>query len=352
MNKSPAVKAKAKRLRPERHVFRGPRTLSVMPTFTCPAACTDCGTLSSPQERTRLNIDRILETIDEAKEIGFYNVVFTGGEATLRWAELLRGIRHAHDLGFPVRLVTNAHWATDLDTTREKLAELIDHGLSEINYSTGDEHMRFIPLERVVYGIVAACERAFRVHVMVEMKKESGITRSTVMEQPLIAQMTEEQHRWLSVVASPWMPLSHTASYQYPEGNAVTRENLGVRSGCDSVLQTYTVQADGRIGACCGLGLRAINELNVTRAEQPERLRQAIIESEADFLKLWIHYWGPEKIVRGPPGTIRPSNGKASIPITANSASAFITTTRYGKSSSIIGKKSSARSSRRHGSTR
>ena len=209
----------------------------------------------------------------------------------------MRGIRHAHDLGFPVRLVTNAHWATDLDTTREKLAELIDHGLSEINYSTGDEHMRFIPLERVVYGIVAACERAFRVHVMVEMKKESGITRSTVMEQPLIAQMTEEQHRWLSVVASPWMPLSHTASYQYPEGNAVTRENLGVRSGCDSVLQTYTVQADGRIGACCGLGLRAISELNVTRAEQPERLRQAIIESEADFLKLWIHYWGPEKIV-------------------------------------------------------
>jgi hypothetical protein len=243
MNKSQLSnpKSEASRRRTPRHVVRGPRTLSVMPTFTCPAACSECGTLSSPHERTRLDVDRIIDAINEAKELGFYNVVFTGGEATLRWSDLLRCISHAKGLGFPVRLVTNAHWALNLDVARKKLGVLIDTGLSEINYSTGDEHTRFVPIERVVWGIVAACERSFRVHVMVEMKSGNGVTRAVLLQHPMIEGLSEAQKRWLSVVESPWMPLSHSAIHKYPLGNAVDRFNIGLRSGCDSVLQTYTL---------------------------------------------------------------------------------------------------------------
>jgi organic radical activating enzyme len=290
---SPAIQ-----LKPERHLYRGLRTLSIMPTFTCTAACTDCGTLSSPQERTRLHVDHIIAAIDEAKELGFFNVVFTGGEATLRWNDLLRCISHARHLGFPVRLVTNAHWAKDLEIARKKLALLINAGLSEINYSTGDEHVRFVPIERVAYGIVAACERSFRVHVMVELKKDNSVVRETLVQHSLVAGLSEEQRKCLSVAPSPWMPLSYAAVNRYPEGSATDRGNAATRSGCDSVLQTYTVQADGRVGACCGLGLRVIPELNVERAENSGFLRRAIADSEEDFLKLWIHYQGPERIVR------------------------------------------------------
>jgi organic radical activating enzyme len=298
---TPTQSAPAKRsaipLKPERLVFRGPRTLSIMPTFTCTAACAECGTMSSPQERTRLDTDRIIAAIDEAKELGFYNVVFTGGEATLRWNDLLHCISHARRLRFPVRLVTNAHWAHDLETAREKLAILIDAGLSEINYSTGDEHARFVPIERVAYGVVASCERGFRVHVMVELKKDNSVVRDTLMQHPLVAGLTEDQRKWLSVVPSPWMPLNHATVHNYPEGCATDRRNTPLRSGCDSVLQTYTVQADGRVGSCCGLGLRVIPELNVARVDEPGFLRRAIVDSEEDFLKLWIHYQGPERIL-------------------------------------------------------
>jgi hypothetical protein len=268
-----------------------------MPTFTCPAACKDCGTLSNPEERTRLGVEHTIAAISEAKELGFSNVVFTGGEATLRWNDLLRCIGHARGLGFPVRLVTNAHWALDLETARRKIAILIEAGLSEINYSTGDEHVRFIPLEHVAYAIVAACERSFRVHVMVELKSENGVTRDTLMGHPLVTALTPAEMEWLTVVPSPWMPLSHKILHHYPEGTATDRHNVAVRGGCDSVLQTYTVQADGRVGACCGLGLRLIPELNVTRVEQSNFLRRAIDEAEEDFLKLWLHYHGPERIV-------------------------------------------------------
>src|SRR5262249_24432194 len=155
-----------------------------------------------------------------------------------------------------------------------------DAGLSEINYSTGDEHAQFVPIERVACGIVAACERSFRVHLMIELRKGNVIVRYSLTQHPLVAALSDDQRKWLSVVPSPWMPLNHEATNQYPEGTAVTPKNLALRRGCDSVLQTYTVQADGRVGACCGLGLRVIPELNVERVEEEGFLRRAIIASE------------------------------------------------------------------------
>jgi len=43
--------------------------------------------------------------------------------------------------------------------------------------------------------------------------------------------------------------------------------------------------------------LRSIPELNVANVHQPGFLRRAIIESEDDLLKLWVHYEGPERII-------------------------------------------------------
>ena len=95
-------------------IFGGKKTLSVMPTFTCPASCSNCGTLSGPHDSTNIGLDKIIKAIQEAKELDFYNVVFTGGETTLRWDDLLLAITEARKLGLPTRIVTNAHWATSL----------------------------------------------------------------------------------------------------------------------------------------------------------------------------------------------------------------------------------------------
>ncbi len=93
----------------ERGYFSAGRILIIMPTFTCPAACSNCGTLSGPLVRTTLALDKILGAIQEAKELGFEGVIFSGGEATLRWPDLQVGIAKATQLGMPTRLVTNAH---------------------------------------------------------------------------------------------------------------------------------------------------------------------------------------------------------------------------------------------------
>src|SRR5687767_12928754 len=124
-------------------IFARSKTLSVMLTYACPAACKNCGTSSSPHDKNKLNIETALSGIDQARSLGFDNVVFTGGESTLRWRDLLVAIRHAKTLHFPTRLVTNAHWATSLDRASALTRELHEAGLDEINFSTGDEHVRF-----------------------------------------------------------------------------------------------------------------------------------------------------------------------------------------------------------------
>ncbi|WP_433171733.1 radical SAM protein [Actinoallomurus sp. CA-150999] len=274
----------------------GRKTLSIMPTFTCTAACTDCGTLSSPKARGRLPIEVITSAIAQAHRLGFANVVFTGGEATLRWRDLLAGLSYARELGLPTRLVTNAHWAATPERARDRLRQLIDAGLDEINYSTGDEHIRFVPVERVVHASVAAVHAGLPVVVMIELRRRRAVTADTIRTHPLVRALGEDA-ALVRTNESAWMPLDPERTGDYADGSTVDAATLHSRRGCDHVLQTYTIQADGRVGACCGLGLRTVAELNPVVAEGDDFLERAIAESEEDFLKLWLHYFGPERIL-------------------------------------------------------
>jgi len=95
---------------------------------------------------------------------------------------------------------------------------------------------------------------------------------------------------------SPWMPLNPAKKENYPPGMAIDRNNLAKVRGCDSVIQTITVQADGRIGACCGLGMRLVPELQVGRIGEIS-LTEGFSEAEDDLLKRWIRAEGPERIL-------------------------------------------------------
>ena len=132
------------------------KTLSVMPTYKCTAECLHCGTCSSPRQETFLDTELMLRSIDQAIDSGYKVVVFTGGEATLAEDALLKGIRRANDRGVCTRLVTNGWWASDEESADAMIAKLIAAGLKEINFSTGDQHARFVPIENVLRASYAA----------------------------------------------------------------------------------------------------------------------------------------------------------------------------------------------------
>ena len=273
------------------------KTLSVMPTNRCPAECNHCGTLSSPRERGRLPLADIIRTIDEAADAGYSTVVFTGGEPTFIGRDLDRAIEQAVARGMSTRVVTNAHWAKTDQAADERIESFIASGLNEINYSTGDEHVRFVPLENILRAITAAVKANLHVSVMVELVARRSVTRESITEHPwYCALCTSYPKRKVDVQESPWMPLDPGKIHSYPEGMTINKGNVAARCGCDSVLSTTTLQSNGNLAACCGLGMKLLPELQLGNIASLT-LGQADLEASADFLKRWIRAEGPEQIL-------------------------------------------------------
>ena len=272
------------------------KTLSVMLTYTCPAECTDCGTLSSPRSKENISIADAKRYILDASGKDYRVIVFTGGEATLRWKDLLEGIRYATELGFLTRLVTNAHWANREDMAQEKLLALIEAGLKEINFSTGDEHARFIPIERVALATRLATASGLPTSVMIETRLRREISAERFRAEPDIQAMSADQLLLLSALESPWMPLDPNKVEEYERGLSATHADVEARKPCSSLLTTVTVQADGRIASCCGLGMRQIDELNI--GVIGDSLAEIQRRGESDIVKLAIHYLGPMALLK------------------------------------------------------
>lgn len=275
-----------------------PKVLSLMPTWQCTAACSDCGTFSTPRNRTRLDLQDLLTAITRAHEASFKVVVFTGGEATLRWKDLLSAIEHATSLGLSTRLVTNAWWARRPEQAAAKIGMLVSAGLKEINFSTGDEHAKFVPIGSIVNAILASLDVGLVPLVMIEVRSGARLVKSTLTENPSLRARAQE---WLDsdpISESPWMPMDLGARGDYPPNHYVTRENLGQRSGCESLFNTHTLQADGRIAICCGLGIRQISELQI---ESFERGATSFVEierkAEAHLVRLLVKRFGPERLL-------------------------------------------------------
>lgn len=278
-------------------IYKGARSLSVMLTYSCPASCKNCGTISSPNDKTRVELPTILSAIDQASHLEFANVVFTGGEATLRWEDLLISIKHAAQKGLKSRLVTNAYWASSIAEANIRIQSLVDAGLAEINFSTGDEHIRFIPIDNVAFATVAALARAISVSVMIEFREGREITKEVFLNHPAINSLPINIVKLVNIIESPWMPLNPLETARYPEGVAFNSDNLHTAKGCNSVLQSYVLTGDNTVASCCGLGMRLIKELNVGAAVGDDYLTRAIEDSENDFFKVLLHYKGPEKIL-------------------------------------------------------
>jgi organic radical activating enzyme len=278
-------------------IFRGPRTLAIMPTFRCVANCESCGTLSNPFDKTELSLQSIIKCIQEAKRINFANIVFTGGESTLCWKKLLNAIKETKNLGMMTRLVTNAHWATTPNKASNRIQILKKAGLDEINFSTGDEHAKFVPITNIINAIVTSISNQFKPAVMIEDRTGKTITKKKILNYPEIQKLISADTNCLTVTESPWMPLDPFKVEQYQNCILANYDNLDSFTSCDTVLQSLTLLSDGNISTCCGFGTRLIPELIVSNIRKPDFLTTAIENTENDFLKIWLHYEGPLKIL-------------------------------------------------------
>lgn len=209
-------------------------------------------------------------------------VVFTGGESTLLGDDLLEMISYCASNGLLTRLVTNAAWAIDELSAEGMLKDLRDAGLSEINFSTDDFHIPWVPFGNIKRAWDASKDKGFlSVLVATCSGPSSDLTPEGIRErlqdnldifhsedelEDLLFSSEVEGTRYL--ISSSRISkigrglfLSEDCFGPYEEIN-----RAGLYGPCPSLMDPPTLNPDGSFGVCCGLSTEGNPVLNLGSA--------------------------------------------------------------------------------------
>lgn len=271
-----------------------PVILSIITTYHCTAACEHCCFHCTPSRSEAIPPENIMKYISQAATLPSMKlVVFTGGECFTLGDKLIEAITHARTLGLATRCVTNGFWAkTDVSVTAW-IQKIKEAGLTEINFSTGDHHARYVPLDVIARGVYNTCEAGIPTAVNIELFEESKA-------KPILKSIFRDwkkKYPHLSIHYGLWIPnggatkMRHSKFFQWKQNQSRFR-------GCSSVLSTLTIRPDEKLIECCGLYLDYVHEMVVGDLKK-ESLQEIVNwrRQHEDFLKIWIAVEGTEAVL-------------------------------------------------------
>jgi MoaA/NifB/PqqE/SkfB family radical SAM enzyme len=95
--------------------------LHILLTYQCNYECEHCFVWGGPTQSGVLTIEQIEHILDQARQADVTSIYFEGGEPFLYYAELVKGVRVASEMGFSVGIVSNAYWALTIADALEWL---------------------------------------------------------------------------------------------------------------------------------------------------------------------------------------------------------------------------------------
>lgn len=273
-------------------LIKEPQTLTFVTTTKCSSACENCCFHCSPKRKRRLTKEQMLRYMEQVKK-DFPNIislVLTGGECTLL-PELTEIIDvAAHKYGLYVRIVTNAHWAKNLEKARLKVHEWKEAGLTEINFSTGDEHLKFVSENTIKNAILASIEEGLVPFVNIESQDNHNFNSNVFRKDPELDLFIKEGK--LIIANGIWIDFKH------PEEIARKPKNICVPAfqRCENLFNGITITPDNRMKACCGITSNNIAYLDLGNPEKYP-IRHLYNNQFNDFIKIWLHTEGAHKIL-------------------------------------------------------
>jgi len=270
-----------------------PHTLSLITTHQCTAACDHCCFNCTPKIIDAIPINRLHSLIDEANEIESIQViVFTGGECFLLGDDLYDLIAHAKQNGLLTRCVTNGYWGTEKNVDGV-VKSLVAAGLDEINFSTGEEHGTYVPPDRVRTAALACNNAGIRVLINIELFNDTSFNAISFIESDGLCAAVES--KTIKVQRNVWIKGDGARELEHQRTHS--RFNPDRIGGCHTALNVLAVTPKQSLVACCGLHMERIPELHLGSIEN-ESLLSLVRRVPDDFLKIWIHVEGPERILQ------------------------------------------------------
>lgn len=217
-------------------------------------------------------------------------LVLTGGECTiLKYLPEIIDVA-SHKYGLAVRIVSNAHWARTYDSARRKVVELKIAGLNEINFSTGDEHLEFVPIEYIKNAIIASVEEGFVPYVNVESIEGHGFNSAFFAKDEQLSNLLNDNK--FKVSNGIWIDFKNPQTMMKKPDKGICCSN----QRCDNIFSGLVITPDNRLKACCGITSGRVKHLDLGNpAKIP--LRTLYSKQFDDFVKIWLHTDGALKIL-------------------------------------------------------
>jgi hypothetical protein len=271
----------------------GPRTLTILPTYRCTAACEQCCFGSNPDAPDGLSLARILRLLDDAVAAfpRLQLVVFSGGECFLLGQDFFAAIAQARHHGLLVRAVSNGFWGKSPRAAMRIAKRAKAAGLSELNLSTGRDHVRWVPLTSVVHAAAASVNAGISTLLTVEEDADDSEVVSDVLANPVL-QALQSGGSLFKLVVNTWMRFNDRHAPRVAKGR---RASIDMR--CNQLFDNLVVTPHGNAAACCGLPFEYIPELRLGSIDELG-LADLYRSQYDDFLKWWIHAEGPLAVVR------------------------------------------------------
>ena len=273
-----------------------PSSAGIITTYKCTAECEDCCFNCSRKKTSIMNTQQLIHIIEELISLESVKViVFTGGEATLLGNTLIEGINYATKNGLATRLVTNGHWASNPVRAEKYVKKLKDAGLKEINFSTGDQHQKYVRVDKVLLGSLMAIEQDIPVSISLETHRFAKFRENDLKSNPIFKKIMDSKNKDLfTYICSSWISIKNIDKYGH-NNHEINLSELDY--GCDNLYSNISVDSNNNIYSCCGLTIHSIREMSLGNIEKIP-LEKAINKQLDDLIKKWIFLVGPYHIIK------------------------------------------------------
>jgi len=168
---------------------------------------------------------------------------------------------------------------------------LVQAGLEEIRFSTGGVHSLHVPVERVINGACASASAGIKTRVSIENLGQTEFNIDSILKNSELEGFISKQQ--IKIKRSVWIQDGGTGEMSHSSDRSQFALKHG--RGCSTALQALSVTPDEILVACCGLHLEKIPGLHFGSVRHGS-LGRCLQEAPDDFLKIWIHVEGPERI--------------------------------------------------------
>lgn len=218
-------------------------------------------------------------------------LVITGGECMIYPEKVKHALQLAKTFGLVTRIVTNAFWASSYKKAKTILEDLKASNLDEINFSTGDDHSKWVPQKNVRNAAVAAARLGFIPIINIETHDNSS---------PKILQFFGKDKIFMKLVGDKKITLERGAWMRFDEKSIVSHKDCIPSTRfepCSNLFSMIPINPYGEVFACCGLPCEHIPYLRLGNFNS-EPIKTKYLSSFNDLIKIWLFIDGPAKILK------------------------------------------------------